>query len=67
MNGRLLKQITEVQIKEAVVLLSTKNYCVAYYLAGYSIECALKACIAQKRKRMLKKKVGLTFHWVMYR
>ncbi|KAA9354836.1 HEPN domain-containing protein [Larkinella humicola] len=51
MNGRLLKQISEVRIKEAAVLLSTKNYCGAYYLAGYAIECALKACIAQKTKR----------------
>lgn len=32
-------------------MLSTKNYCGSYYLAGYAIECALKACIAQKTKK----------------
>jgi hypothetical protein len=32
-------------------LLRTGQYAGAYYLAGYAIECALKACIAKRTKR----------------
>lgn len=35
-------------MKEAKVLLDSKCYEGAYYLAGYAVECALKACIARK-------------------
>jgi hypothetical protein len=33
------------------VLLGSGKYDGAYYLAGYAVECALKACIAKQIKR----------------
>ena len=39
------------RVREAQALLKAGEYSGAYYLAGYSIECALKACIAKKSKR----------------
>jgi HEPN domain-containing protein len=40
--------LANLRIREAQVLFRTREYSGAYYLAGYSIECALKACIAKK-------------------
>lgn len=37
--------------EEAETLLKSRHYAGAYYLAGYSIECAIKACIAKQIKR----------------
>jgi HEPN domain-containing protein len=42
------QKLAELRLKEAKVLLKNKCYEGAYYLAGYSVECALKACIAKK-------------------
>ena len=39
-----------IRLKDARVLLRNGNYDGAYYLSGYCIECALKACIANKTK-----------------
>lgn len=39
------------RLREAEVLLAARQYSGAYYLAGYAVECALKACIAKKVKR----------------
>jgi HEPN domain-containing protein len=39
------------RIREAQTLLGAGEYSGAYYLAGYSVECALKACIARKFMR----------------
>ncbi|MDZ7361790.1 MAG: HEPN domain-containing protein [candidate division KSB1 bacterium] len=39
------------RIKEAKVLLETGYFDGAYYLAGYAVECALKACIAKQSLR----------------
>jgi len=50
MNRLDLQQLAELRIQEAKLLLEKKFYQGAYYLAGYSIECALKACIAKKTK-----------------
>jgi hypothetical protein len=36
-----------VRIAESKTLLSAKQFSGAYYLAGYSIECAVKACVAK--------------------
>jgi HEPN domain-containing protein len=38
-------------LREAKVLLANREYSGAYYLAGYVVECALKACIARQTKR----------------
>ncbi|MBI0577948.1 HEPN domain-containing protein [Neobacillus cucumis] len=37
-------------MKDAKVLLDHECYDGAYYLSGYVIECALKACIAKYTK-----------------
>ncbi|MEK7395464.1 MAG: HEPN domain-containing protein [Candidatus Poribacteria bacterium] len=51
MNRNSLKKLATIRLKEAEALLATKNYSGAYYLSGYAVECALKACIAKKTKR----------------
>jgi HEPN domain-containing protein len=51
MNRNDLQRLAHVRIREAKVLLGAKHPSGAYYLAGYSVECALKACIARKTRR----------------
>ena len=51
MNRNDLRDIALLRLKEARVLLRSSNYAGAYYLCGYVIECALKACIAKYTKR----------------
>jgi HEPN domain-containing protein len=41
------QQFADVRIAEAKVLLDARMWDGAYYLAGYAVECALKACIAK--------------------
>ena len=36
------------RLEDAKALASLGRYAAAFYLAGYSIECALKACIAKR-------------------
>jgi len=48
---RDFKTLAELRADEARVLIASGNQQGAYYLAGYAIECALKACIARKTKR----------------
>jgi len=47
MNQNDFQQLAEVRIDEAAVLLAHGKYDGAYYLAGYAVECGLKACIAK--------------------
>jgi HEPN domain-containing protein len=42
-----LQSLADNRVKDAQCLLKAKLYSGAYYLAGYSIELALKACIAK--------------------
>lgn len=44
------KILAELRLEEARVLLSKRREHGAYYLAGYAVECALKACIAKRTK-----------------
>jgi len=46
-----LQQLSQLRVKEARVLLDTRCFVGAYYLLGYAVECALKACIAKQIKR----------------
>jgi len=46
-----LQQVSRARLKEAGVLLRARRYAGAYYLAGYAVECALKACIAKQVSR----------------
>jgi HEPN domain-containing protein len=50
MNRQELQELSEVRLKEARSLLDAGFSDGAYYLAGYSVECALKACIAKRTK-----------------
>ena len=48
MNRLDFHQIAEKRIKEARVLFANGCFEGAYYLAGYSVECGLKACVAKQ-------------------
>lgn len=48
MNRGDLKNLALTRLKEVEVLLKNRQYSGAYYLSGYVIECALKACIAKQ-------------------
>lgn len=51
MNRVDLQKLAEMRIDEALALLNAKKYSGAYYLAGYAVECGLKACIAKRTRR----------------
>ncbi len=51
MNRDDLKKLTTIRVREAKVLLDNECYEGAYYLLGYAVECAFKACIAKQTKR----------------
>jgi HEPN domain-containing protein len=42
-----LQQLAEDRIGDAQALLAAGRWSGAYYVAGYAVECALKACIAK--------------------
>jgi HEPN domain-containing protein len=45
------QRLAELRAKEAATLAETGNQQGAYYFAGFAVECALKACIAEKVRR----------------
>lgn len=47
MNRAELQQLADSRTGDAEALLNAGQWSGAYYLAGYAIECALKACIAK--------------------
>lgn len=51
MNRTDLQTLATLRLREARVLLDNGCFEGAYYLAGYAVECALKACIAKQSKR----------------
>ena len=51
MNRTDLRNLSALRAKEARVLLDNDCYDGAYYLIGYAVECALKACIAKRTQR----------------
>ena len=46
-----LQELSKIRLKEATALLQLGLSDGAYYLAGYAVECAIKACIAKDTKR----------------
>ena len=50
MNRIELQEISEIRLRESKALLSAGFAEGAYYLAGYAVECALKACIAKRTR-----------------
>jgi HEPN domain-containing protein len=51
MNRKELQELSTIRIEEAKALLDKGLYDGAYYLCGYAVECALKACIAKNVKQ----------------
>jgi hypothetical protein len=51
MNRKDLQTLAVVRLREAQALDKAKEYSGAYYLGGYAVECAFKACIAKNFKR----------------
>jgi hypothetical protein len=51
MNRSDLQSLSRLRLQEARVLLANDCFEGAYYLAGYAVECALKACIAKQVNR----------------
>ena len=50
MNRGDFQKLTRERLIDAEGLLEKQRYSGAYYLCGYVIECALKACIAKQTK-----------------
>ncbi len=48
MNRKDFQTLADIRLKEAEILIKNKKYDGAYYLCGYAVECALKACIARQ-------------------
>ncbi len=42
------QKLADMRIREAKLLLDAGEFDGAYYLAGYAVECALKACIIKR-------------------
>ncbi len=51
MNRSDLQRLATVRLEEAQQLLSASRFDGAYYLAGYAVECALKATIAKTTRQ----------------
>jgi HEPN domain-containing protein len=51
MNRNDLRQLARIRLKEARALIEAKCFDGAYYLCGYAVECALKACVAKATRR----------------
>jgi HEPN domain-containing protein len=50
-NRAQFQKLAKLRIREAEALLKSKMPDGAYYLAGYAVECGLKACIASLTNR----------------
>lgn len=51
MNRKDFQALALVRLREAEVLLANRLPDGAYYLSGYAVDCALKACIARQTQR----------------
>jgi HEPN domain-containing protein len=51
MNRSEFKKLSSVRLREAQILFNQRQYSGSYYLAGYALECALKACICRKMRK----------------
>ncbi|MDA1312673.1 MAG: HEPN domain-containing protein [Acidobacteria bacterium] len=51
MTRKDFQELAEIRLNDARALLRVKRYDGAYYLAGYAVECALKACPAKRIKQ----------------
>lgn len=63
MNRAELQQLADDRLRDAEVLLAAGRWSAAYYLAGYAIECGLKACVLahlEKSSRIFEDKKEMT-------
>jgi HEPN domain-containing protein len=51
MNRKAFQEISKIRVREAQELLDAGHYPGAFYLIGYAVECALKACVSKQVKR----------------
>jgi hypothetical protein len=51
LTRRDFQRLAELRAREAAALLRSRNPIGSYYLSGYAVECALKACIAKMARR----------------
>lgn len=51
MNRTDFQQLAEIRLRESQALLDASCFDGAYYLAGYAVECALKACFARQTQQ----------------
>lgn len=51
MNRKVFQELIKIRVREARTLLDADHYPGAYYLIGYAVECALKACVSKQVKR----------------
>lgn len=51
MTRKGLQKLARAKLREGRILLRARAYDGAYYLMGFSVELALKACIARKTER----------------
>jgi HEPN domain len=50
MNRGDFQKLSDLRLQESRILLASGLQGGAYYLAGYAVECALKACIAKRTR-----------------
>jgi len=50
MNRSDFQRLSKARLQDAKALLNQRCYSGAYYLAGYAVECGLKACVAKQTK-----------------
>ena len=48
MNHAELQRMTEERLRDADALMTGGRWAFAYYVAGYAVECALKACLLKR-------------------
>ncbi len=48
MNRSDLQKMAEERVADVMTLLAAERFQAAYYLCGYAVECALKACICRQ-------------------
>jgi HEPN domain-containing protein len=48
MNRTDLQRLADTPVADAETLLQAKRWPAAYYMLGYAVECALKACVARQ-------------------
>jgi len=50
-NRDEFRKLSEIRIEDAAALLAASRWSAAYYLSGYALETALKACVISRLER----------------